>query len=173
MTYQVQQALVLPRPAIGPDLQQSVEQFLFYEAWCMDENRYDEWLALWEPEMAYWVPIGADDNDPLRMVSIIHDNRTQVEQRLIRLRGRLAYAQQPKSRMHRVLGNVVVISDDEHSTMVTSTFTLGEFRIGRQEVYIGRNVHVLKKRAGQFSMSEKKVMLLNSEDALGNLTFLL
>lgn len=173
MSYLVQQPLVLPAPRLGSDLQGSVEQFLFYEAWCVDENRYDEWLALWEPDIAYWVPIGADDNDPTQMVSIIHDNRAQVEQRLTRLKGRLAYSQQPKSRMVRVLSNICIVADSAETTVATSTFTLGEFRIGRQEVYIGRNVHVLKKRDGQFRMSEKKVSLINSEDALGNLTFLI
>ncbi len=173
MAYKVQQPVSLLVLRIGADLQRSVEQFLYYEAWCMDENRYDDWLALWEPQMAYWVPINNDDDDPKKMVSTVHDNRPQLEQRLTRLKGRLAYAQQPKSRMIRVISNVVVLADGLESVTVTSTFTLGEFRTGHQEVFLGRNVHVLNKHDGQFRMSEKKVLLLNNDDALGNLTFLI
>jgi len=174
MDYQMLTPVSLPVPRIGSDLLRSVEQFLYYEAWCMDENRYDDWLALWEQEMAYWVPIGNEGElDPKKTVSIIHDNRTQVEQRLTRLRGRLAYSQQPKSRMIRVLSNITILSETTDSVIATSTFTLGEFRIGRQEVFIGRNTHVLHRRNDQFHMSEKKVFLLNNDDALGNLTFLI
>jgi len=172
MAYLVQQALVLPAPRIGADLQQSVAQFLYHEAWCMDENRYDDWLALWEKEMAYWVPIGAEDHDPLQTVSVIHDNRAQAEQRIARLKSRLAYAQQPKSRMVRVLSNVVVVSAQDDVVVATSTFTLGEYRSDHQEIYLGRNLHVLASHEGAFRIREKKVSLVNSESALGNLTFL-
>ena len=172
MAYRCVEPVVLAEPLIGADLVRSVEAFVAYEAWCMDENRYDEWLALWEPEMLYWVPINNDDPEPGVMVAVINDNRTQVEQRLTRLKGRLAYSQQPKSRMLRVVSNLAILSDDGDTVVATSTFTMGEFRIGRQEVYLGRNIHVLKRRGDRFRMSEKKVLLLNNDDALGNLTFL-
>lgn len=171
--YKVQEVLSPTVPRIAADLLRSVEQFLYYEAWCMDENRYDDWLALWAPELAYWVPCNNEDNEPKQMVSIIHDNRTQIEQRLLRLKGRAAYAQQPRSRMVRVVSNVVILSDNVESTMVTSSFTLGEIRSGNQEIYLGRSVHVLNKCDGQFRMSEKKVLLLNNDAPLGNLTFLI
>ena len=164
--------VVLEEPVLGPDLVRSVTDFIGYEAWCMDENRYDAWMALWEPELLYWVPINNDDHEPGVMVAIINDNRTQLEQRMTRLKSRLAYSQQPKSRMLRVVGNVNVLSDEGDTVIATSTFTMGEFRIGRQEIYLGRNIHVLKKRDGRLRMSEKKVLLLNNDDALGNLTFL-
>lgn len=171
MAYLMQKPLALSTPRLGADLRQSVEQLLFYEAWCMDESRYDDWLAIWEPEMAYWVPIDHEDNN-FQMVSIIHDNRPQAEQRVARLKSRLAFAQQPRSRMIRVISNIVILADDNDTVTATSTFTLGEFRGVAQEVYLGRNLHVLKKRDGQLRISEKKVSLLNSDDALGNLTFL-
>ena len=68
---------------------------------------------------------------------------------------------------HRIGGGTQPLA-----TSATSTFTLGEYRTGQQQVYLGRNVHVLKKRGDTLRMSEKKVLLLNNDDALGNLTFL-
>jgi benzoate/toluate 1,2-dioxygenase subunit beta len=161
-------------PGIGPDLQRSVEQFLFHEAHCMDEHRYDDWLALWsDGPLQYWVPCSDEDTDPMETVSIIHDDREQLTLRLNRLKGRQAYSQQPRSRLTRLLANVTILADGPDELVAASTFTLGDWRGGEQNVWFGRNLHVLRRQGGQFRMRQKKVLLLNNDGALGNLTFLI
>ncbi len=154
------------------ELLKSVEQFLYREARCMDEHRYDDWLALWEQELLYWVPCDDADDDPRRAVSIIHDRRAQLEQRVTRLKGRYAFAQQPRTRLLRVVSNVEIESDSGESLVVGSTFALGDWRSDRQTAWFGRNRHVLVRHGDGFRMREKKVLLLNNSGALGNLTFL-
>lgn len=154
------------------DLLKAVEQFVYHEARCMDEHRYDDWLSLWEQEMLYWVPCDNADDDPRRAVSIIHDRRAQLEQRITRLKGRYAFAQQPHTRLLRVVSNVQIEGDAGESLVAGSTFTLGDWRSDRQTVWFGRNRHVLVRHGDGFRMREKKVLLLNNSGALGNLTFL-
>jgi len=55
--------------------QDPVSQFLYHEACLMDENRYREWLALWEKEAVYWVPCNDDD------IEIMERNQRGVEAR--------------------------------------------------------------------------------------------
>ncbi len=49
----------------------AVEQFLYREARLADEQRLDDWLALWDEDALYWVPCNQDDIDPTRQLSII------------------------------------------------------------------------------------------------------
>ena len=42
----------------------TIEAFLYREARLADENRYDEWLALWTDDARYWIPSNSYDYDP-------------------------------------------------------------------------------------------------------------
>ncbi len=156
-----------------PELRRAVEEFLYLEAELMDSHQYDRWLELWDEEALYWVPCNADQIDPERQVSLIYEHRDQIEDRLFRLKGRHAHAQRPKSRLMRVVSNIRILAHDAHQVKVSSHFVLGEVRLDRQTVWIGRSLHTLVNRAGGFRMREKKVELLNNDSPMGNLTFLI
>ena len=85
-----------------------VESFLYREARLMDENAYDEWLSLWTDDALYWVPCNRDDSDPTREISAIYDDRTRLQARIDRLKSGVAYAQDPKSRMRRLISNIEI-----------------------------------------------------------------
>lgn len=159
--------------AAGRDLGREAEAFLIKEARLMDEHRYDEWLELWEPELVYWIPCNEDDFDPGRHVSLIYDGRDGLTERLWRLKGKQAHAQRPKSKLLRTVSNIVIEQDDGGTLVVSSAFVLGEVRNGVQSIYLGRNLHTLVRRGEALRMKQKKVMLLNNDAPLGNLTFLL
>ena len=89
-----------------------IENFLYCEARLMDEHAYDEWLSLWTEDALYWVPCNEDDIDPQRHVSIIYDNRPSLEDRIERLKSGVAYAQEPKSQLRRVVSNVEIEEGD-------------------------------------------------------------
>src|SRR2546426_5482374 len=38
-------------------LQQKIESFLYHEAELLDERRYEEWLALLDEDVRYWMPM--------------------------------------------------------------------------------------------------------------------
>src|SRR5581483_7241762 len=89
-----------------------VESFLYREARLMDEHAYDEWLALWTDDALYWVPSNDDDYDPQRHVSIVYENKARLEDRIFRLKSGVAYAQDPKSRLSRIVANVEIEEAD-------------------------------------------------------------
>jgi 3-phenylpropionate/cinnamic acid dioxygenase small subunit len=154
-------------------LLRAVEEFLYTEADYMDTHQYDRWLELWDQEALYWVPCNADEIDPARKVSLIYEHREQIEDRLFRLKGRHAHAQQPKSRLTRVISNVRITGHDSIKVSVSSNFVLGEVRLDRQTVWMGRNSHTLLHQPEGFKIREKKVVLLNNDSPMGNLTFLI
>src|SRR2546427_11939724 len=87
-----------------------IEQFLYREAWLLDHGRLDEWLGLFTDHATYWVPLGANQGDPLTTSSIVYDDR-----RLLEIRGRQfphprAHARGPAARPVPHVGNVQVMA---------------------------------------------------------------
>jgi len=152
---------------------QQVENFLYREARLMDEHVYDEWLSLWTEDALYWVPCNDDDIDPQRHVSIIYDNRPRLEDRIERLKSGAAYAQEPKSRLRRVVANVEIEEGDNGEVTVYSNFNLTELRRSRQDTFAGRTIHKLRPQGASFKIAYKKVLLVNNDEVIDNLTFLI
>jgi benzoate/toluate 1,2-dioxygenase beta subunit len=151
----------------------AVENFLYREARLMDENAYAEWLALWADDALYWVPAGDDEIDPSRQVSTIYDDRKRLDARIRRLLSGNAHAQSPRSRMRRVISNIEIEESPAGEIATHSNFVLGEVRRGKQDLFIGRSIHKLRPAENGFKMFFKKVLLVNNDEYIDNLTFLI
>jgi 3-phenylpropionate/cinnamic acid dioxygenase small subunit len=150
------------------------EVFLYREALLADEHRFDEWLALWDDtDVTYWIPSNNDDLDPRRQISIAYDDRARLEERLTRLKSKGAHSQQPRSRLRRMVSNITIESDDGALAQVEANFMLLELRSGMQDVFGGRLIYRLRYDAAGIRMLGKKVVLVNNDEFIGNLTFLL
>jgi benzoate/toluate 1,2-dioxygenase subunit beta len=150
-----------------------VENFLYREARLMDEHAYDEWLALWTDDALYWVPCNEDDFDPERHVSIVYENKARLEDRIARLKSGAAYAQDPKSRLSRVVSNVEIEDANDTEAIVRSTFNVTALRRGRMDIFAGRAIHKLRPEGDSFKIAYKKVLLINNDVVINNLTFLI
>ena len=159
------------RPEV-PEERSKVESFLYREARLMDENLYDEWLSLWTQDALYWVPCNRDDSDPALEISAIYDDRARLQVRIDRLKSGVAYAQDPKSRMRRFISNIEIERADNGDLIVSSNFLLVELRRSKQDVFAGRTIHRLRSDDDSFKISYKKVLLVNNDEVIDNLTFL-
>jgi benzoate/toluate 1,2-dioxygenase beta subunit len=154
------------------DDRSAVEQFLFHEARLMDDHRYDEWLALWALEDAtYWIPANADDIDPTRNVSIIYDRRGQLRNRIRRLKETL-WLREQAPRLKRIVGNIE-LADEAGDMVVTSNFILAELHRHAQTIWAGTTTHKLAGHDGSMRIKYKKVVLLNNNEPLPNMLFLI
>jgi benzoate/toluate 1,2-dioxygenase beta subunit len=155
-----------------PDFRR-IENFLYREARLMDENAYEQWLSLWAAEnICYWVPGSAEETDPAQQISIVYDDRKRLEARIKRLASGYAFAQDPKSRMRRVVSNIEIEGVADGTVTTWSNFALGEFRRGKQDIFVGRSMHRLRPEGDSFKILLKKVLLINSGGYIDNLTFL-
>jgi 3-phenylpropionate/cinnamic acid dioxygenase small subunit len=150
-----------------------VEQFLYHEAQLMDEHRYDEWLALWSDPALYWVPSNRDEVDPRCEISLIYDDRVRLQLRIARLKSGFAHAQEPKSRMRRLISNLEIEESADAEIVAHSNFMLAELRRGKQDLFAGRATHRLRPHNGSFKIVSKKVLLINNDEPIDNLTFLI
>jgi 3-phenylpropionate/cinnamic acid dioxygenase small subunit len=150
-----------------------VETFLYREARLMDEHAYDEWLALWTDDALYWIPCNDDEIDPERHVSIVYENKARLEDRIARLKSGAAYAQDPKTRLSRVVSNMEIEDENDNEVIVRSTFNVTALRRGRMDTFAGRAVHKLRTEGESFKLAYKKVLLINNDVVIHNLTFLI
>jgi 3-phenylpropionate/cinnamic acid dioxygenase small subunit len=150
-----------------------VREFLFREARLMDEGQYAEWLRLLTEDALYWVPCNHDDIDPRSHVSIIYDDRERLEQRITRLLSGSVLAVQPKPRMRRVISNIEIISNDDRGIAVEANFILGVARSSGQQLWIGRTEYQLVHTSDGYRMSRKKILLINSDQEIPLLQFLI
>jgi 3-phenylpropionate/cinnamic acid dioxygenase small subunit len=149
-----------------------LEQFLYHEARLMDEGRYGEWFELWGQDAIYWVPCNDDNIDPARHVSIIYDNRMRLAERIERLKSGSVLAMEPRPRMRRVISNIEVLAEGPEIE-VGSNFILGTMRWGAQQLWIGRSVHRLRPRGESFEIARKTVLLINNDEPIPVLQFLI
>lgn len=147
--------------------------FLTREARLMDEGRYREWLELWTDDAVYWVPCNDDDIDPARQVSIIYDDRDRLGQRIERLLSGSVLSQQPRPRMRRVVSNIEIGPAAGAEVTVESNFVLGVARAGTKHVWIGRSIHQLRAAGETFKIARKKVLLIDNDQEIPLLQFLI
>lgn len=156
------------------ETQLRLERFLAYEAALMDEHEYDAWMSLWtdDDDILYWVPCNDDNQDPSTGIAIIYDNRRNLAERVMRLKDKTAHAYRPRAKLVRTVSGIVPLNIEGNELEVSSAFILGEMRVGVQNIWFGKCLYWLKNEPNGFRIHRKKVMLLNNDEAMPNLTFL-
>ncbi len=151
-----------------------VEEFLFLEARLADESDYDGWEALWTDDAIYWVPAGRADADPGTEVSVIYDNRNRIATRLNQLRTGRRYAQSPASHLRRLISNVEIRGRaDNGDTEAWANFLLLESRPRGLQLWGGRTTYRLRRTEAGLRLAYKKVVLVNLDEPLPTLGFLI
>ena len=161
-----------------------IEEFLFHEADLLDDGRLEEWLKLFHKEGMYWIPI-EPNADPLRDPSVLYDNesmRTSRVHQLIKTTNH--WSQIPPSRTVHSISNVRVSAPQpDGSVEVRCNLIITEIRsAGPRTIQYGLNVqrtiaarclYRLVKDADGWLIALKKVILVNRDQPLDNLTFMI
>ena len=146
----------------------SPEQFLFHEARLLDEQRLEEWLALFTDDATYWVPLEQGQKDPVGTSSIIYDDRTLLELRVKQARHPRAHARLPLARTVHQVSNVMV----KDGLTVHSNLVLVEYRQEKQRVWGALVEHRLRRSGESWKIAAKRVDLVNSEAELDGIAIL-
>ena len=161
------------RAADDVELRSEIEQFLYHEAWLLDQGRLDEWLGLFTDDATYWIPLQANQADPLTTSSIVYDDRRLLEVRVRQFQHPRAHARVPAPRTVHQIGNVRVLEADGPDARVGSTLVLVEYRRERQRVWGAVVEHRLRRTAQGLRIAAKRVDLVNSEAELDGVVCLL
>jgi len=148
------------------------EDILYTEARLLDEVRYKDWLGMLTSDAVYWMPCNGDGVDPTREVTLVYDNFARLSDRVDRLMSGVAHAQSPPSKTKRLISNVQIDSTDENAATVLSGFILYELRRGKERIFAGRYEHRMRFEDGGWKIAAKKAVLVNNDEVIDNLTFI-
>jgi p-cumate 2,3-dioxygenase beta subunit len=167
-------ATVAARP-VGEITRSEVEDFLYFEAALLDDWRLEEWVELFTLDCTYEVPAtDSPDSDPGLTWSLIHDRRTMLEQRIIRLKKPEAHAEFPHSQTSRIIGNVRITDRLTQSLLVQASFIVSRMKAGKFDQYVGRHYYELIPAATGFHIRRKKSVLAHDRlDPQGKISFVL
>ncbi len=158
------------------------EQLLYREARLLDERRYEDWQAMFTEDGRYWLPIVMDEDepDPATSISIIYDDAARIDERVYRTLHTPVLDQNPPSRTARMVSNVEVEPElDGGEAVVRCVQLIGELRPGGrgqvglndQRFFMARCEYRLREVEGEWLIARKKVVLLNADQPIYNLTF--
>jgi 3-phenylpropionate/cinnamic acid dioxygenase small subunit len=142
--------------------------FVYAEARLLDQQRYDEWVALFAEEGHYWVPLqGARQADPHSHNSIAYEDRLLLSLRVERLKDPRAHSQHPPSHAQHVLQQPFVERRDDDAKLyeLRTPFIYVEARAEQQLLLSGVYRHTLQQVEGALRILLKRVDLLNAEAA--------
>jgi 3-phenylpropionate/cinnamic acid dioxygenase small subunit len=146
--------------------------FIYEEARMLDEGRFDEWLALWLDDGHYWMPLDYKQTDPDLVTSLLYEDMFMLRLRVERLNGARTFSQKPKSRCHHVIQRPFVDEMDGDRFVTNTAMHYVETRLDDQFLLALTAQHELRLVDGKLRIANKRVDLLNSDAAFGNIQLL-
>jgi 3-phenylpropionate/cinnamic acid dioxygenase small subunit len=167
---QIHDAVDVNCAAMIPTDQQLVD-FVTREARLIDQHRFEEWLDLFTDDGIYWMPLEWGQTDPRLVASLMYEDKLLLTIRIERLKGNRTFSQKPKSRCHHILQVPQIDRRDEvNNEYVTWTpMHYIETRYDDQQLYAAWATHTLTVADGKLRIRQKRVDLVNSEAAFGNI----
>lgn len=113
------------RTTVDRELAFEIEQFLYREARLLDEERYEEWLALMAEDVHYWMPgvqarYRADKAPKISLTRMAYfdDDLDYLAKRVARARQDTAWGEDPPTRHFHMVSNIEVEPTDETNEWV-------------------------------------------------------
>jgi ethylbenzene dioxygenase beta subunit len=159
-------------------LHHEVSQFLYREARLLDEERYDEWLALFTEDVHYWVP-GVENRmrrDSVGSISPSHmaffdDNLQDLAHRVARYNTSTAWAEDPATRHFHLVANIEVEASAEPAGPGAPAAGPGEYVVhslllnyrnrshDEQDVITARRRDILRRTPEGLRIARRRVVL--------------
>ena len=139
---------------------------LHREAAHLDRRRWDEWLALYEPDATFWIPSWDEDGtlveDPRREISLMYySSRRGLEERVARIRSGQSSASIPLPRTCHLVSGIRIEREGQRDVEVEASFTVHSYKNGETQTFYGAYEHVLRKNGDQLTIARKKITLVN------------
>lgn len=136
-----------------------VEDFMYMEAHLLDEWRLAEWFALMTEDVRYEVPATDVRGEYLDALAIISDDAPRLRQRVEQLLGNAMWCENPRSRTHRLIGNVCVLGEKDEELDVIANFIIHRFGNGRSDSFVGKYAYALVRVDDTFKIRRRTVLL--------------
>ncbi|MEI6302169.1 MAG: aromatic-ring-hydroxylating dioxygenase subunit beta [Betaproteobacteria bacterium] len=151
------------------DLLEAGREVLALEAAALDEQRWDDWLALFAPDCEYWVPTWVSEDTlasdhQSQLSQIYYSSRAGLEDRIARIRTGKSPASTPLRRTTHMTSNVVLLPGAAGGGMaLRSSWTCHVFDPNSKKTYVlfGHANHELRFTEAKWLIARKKTVVQN------------
>ncbi|HEY0834744.1 MAG TPA: aromatic-ring-hydroxylating dioxygenase subunit beta [Azospirillum sp.] len=150
-----------------------VTAFICKEADMLDFQEYREWLDLWDKDGVYVVPIDPHTEDFANTLNYAYDKAEMRALRVGRLTGGEAISTQTTPKTVRSVTRFRILSQDGDAVKVRCAQHISENRHGNLRTYPADVTYTLRKDGDDFRIVEKVVRLLNSDNHLSSIGYIL
>jgi len=146
---------------------EQAKQFLYREARFLDDKDWDSWLALYAPDVEFWMPAWDDDDqlvtDPQTEVSLIYySHKGGLEDRVFRIRtDRSSATSLPVPRTSHNISNVELLEQDGGACKLRFNWFTLNYRYKTVDTYFGVSFYTLDTSGALPLIKNKKVVLKN------------
>jgi 3-phenylpropionate/cinnamic acid dioxygenase small subunit len=143
-----------------------VSDLLYCEAASLDEQRWDDWLALFTEDCEFWLPAWKGEHtlisNPKTEVSMIyHDHRSRLEDRIMRIRTGISAASTPMPRTWHQVTNIRLGEPEGDLLPVFAQWQANTYRFDQTDTLYGRYEYRLVQVDGAWRIRRKKIVLVN------------
>ncbi len=154
-------------------LLQEVTAFIWAEGDMLDHNEYDTWLALWADKGTYIIPIDPKEEDFENTLNYAYDDAHMRQLRVQRMSGGESISTSPQPRTVRSASNFRVLSEDGDQVRVRCSQHLRDFRKDSLKHYSADLTYDLVRSGDSFKIQRKLIRLINSDDTLAGIGYIL
>ncbi|WP_051791061.1 aromatic-ring-hydroxylating dioxygenase subunit beta [Serratia sp. DD3] len=139
----------------------------------LDQGDFNAWLALWQPEGLYVIPIDPQETDFKNSLNYAYDDHQMRMKRIHRLDSGESISTTPRARTLRTLSRFRLLEADEHLVVVRCAQSLWEHRKGNSRHYAANVTYHLLPQGNQWLIQQKTIRLINSDDVLHSIGYIL
>lgn len=153
-------------------LRAEIAEMIENEARLLDDRDFEAWLALFDQDCRYWVPVSLEQRTPGDGVAHFNDDKQLMAARTHRLLNPRAFGAEPSPRTAHVVSGVRIEAVGDDGTVVASSSQLVlEYRRrdrfeADSRVFGGRVTHRLRPTPDGWRIAEKRVDLVGAEGSM-------
>lgn len=152
---------------------QEAAAFIWREAEILDRQDYDAWLPLWKKDGLYVIPIDREGGDRAAELNLLYDDDTMRRARIKRLKSGFSMSSAPAARTARTVSRFVLGAQEGDAIEVRCAQLLAEYKFDQTRLLAADCTYRLIRRPEGFLIERKEVLLLNSDDHLWGVGYLL
>ena len=159
--------------ASGISLQEAAE-FVWREADLLDRYDYKPWLAMWTEGGLYVIPIERDAGiDYADALNIAYDDAEMREARVKRLRSGFSMSSAPPARTARTASRFVRTAETADGLEIRCAQHIVEYKFERTRILAADMTYRLVRREGGLRLDYKEVRLINSDEYVWGIGYLM
>ena len=155
------------------NLLNEVTAFIWQEGDMLDHAEYDTWLGQWTEKGTYIIPIDPRESDYENTLNYAYDDHHMRGLRVQRLIGGESISTSPQPRTVRTISRFRVLGDDGVNVTVRCAQNVREFRKESLKHYSADLTYTLVRAQGSFKIHRKVISLINSDDTLAGIGYIL